>query len=345
MNHRTALAIPVALALLGPVPMLVALAGAMHESEYAPGNAALLYHRYWAVQSGPLGELIVAARESPDDQEARAALDAALVENQTRVEGLLRASRIPHCDFGIEYEDGIKAMLPHLQSMRGGARLLWVDAERIAPTDPDGAAERIAATIRMAIQLESDRVLISNLVGVALVTVAIDHIDALMASGDLTADGRDKLLELLRSIDPRDPLEVRTAIVTEEDVFLTWVEREYDGPDGPARFIAELGEVAKSPNSYTREINAMSEREFDAALKRAHRAYADVLTIWDSPDAFAKLRTFHETVEQGVYGPVAQMLMPNLSGLRERIDKFVVKLDDSIDRLEAYRPSEENDGE
>ncbi len=345
MNRRPALAIPVALALLGPAPMLAAPADGGHVRELVPDNAALLYHRYWSLQTGELTEAVQAARFEPDDQQARETLEQALAENQSTIEGLLRATRVAECDFGIEYEQGINAMLPHLRPMRDGAHLLWADAERIAPTDPDGAAERVAATIRMARHIEGDRVLISNLVAIALVNGAFERIEGLVVQGDLSADGRDKILELLRSIDPRDPLEVRTAIVTEEDVFLAWVGREYDGPDGPARFIAELGELAESPNTYKREIEAMSERQFEAALKRAHRAYADALTIWDSPDAFARLRTFHETVEQGVYGPIAQMLVPNLSGLRERVDKFVIKLDNSIDRLEAYRPSEEKDGE
>src|SRR5262245_10487714 len=86
------------------------------------------------------------------------------------VTGLLEASRLSKCDFELAMEKGIMVLMPHLGKMRGAVRLLRVDARRhLLDGDPTGAAERLGAMVRMGRHATNDHILISALVGAAIV--------------------------------------------------------------------------------------------------------------------------------------------------------------------------------
>ena len=56
---------------------------------------------------------------------------AKLKENRDFITQLLQASRIDKCDFGIAYDEGFMALLPHVGPLRSGARILAMDAHRL----------------------------------------------------------------------------------------------------------------------------------------------------------------------------------------------------------------------
>src|SRR5690606_1879579 len=82
---------------------------------------------------------------------------------------LLRAAEMEQSSFGVDYEDGFNALLPHITPMRFSARLLLMDADRLmSESEPAEAAKRCAAVIRMSQHLTMDALLINSTVGFSL---------------------------------------------------------------------------------------------------------------------------------------------------------------------------------
>ena len=84
------------------------------------------------------------------------------------------AVRRPDSRFGIRYDDGPNAILPHLALQKSMAVQLRTRAfARIADKDTQGAMEDIDTILRLAEKLDGDPTLISYLVRVAIQTLAV----------------------------------------------------------------------------------------------------------------------------------------------------------------------------
>lgn len=72
-------------------------------------------------------------------------------------------------------------LLPHVQSFRNSARILWVDT-RLAATenDPDRVVENISATLGFARQQNNESILVCKLVGIAVFKMALAQIEEIL---------------------------------------------------------------------------------------------------------------------------------------------------------------------
>lgn len=286
-------------------------------------NAALLYYRYWIMG----GQWVRESMENwsndpgwrPDERMANS-----LAQEQEMIRGFLKAASVEHADWGIEYEAGIGAMLPHLGKLRYTARILSADARRLLDAgEPDAAVERIAAIYRMSNHVREDRVLISALVGTALVSYANNEVEEIIAAEKLTADGRDMLLSALESIPEDDIGGVRGAIMGERDIFLEWVKRTYTGPAAGAAFVREVASLT-SDDLKSLDAVALSLMNGDALAQdvdKAHRYYDDVTAIWDLPDALDRIQQLEEVIRNAHYGIVGKILLPSFSKAWESSNK------------------------
>lgn len=275
-------------------------------------NAALLYYRYWIMG----GERIRTSMENwsndpgwrPDEE-----MSASLEQEQEMIQGFLKAATVERADWGIEYEAGIGALLPHLGKLRFSARILSADARRLLDAgDPDAAALRIAAIYRMCNHVREDRVLISALVGTALVSYAHKEVEEIIAADMLTAEGRDLILSAMESIPQDDIGGVRGAIVGERDIFLDWVRRTFTGPAAGARFVREVGSLTSDDLKPVDRIalSLMNGDALDQDVDKASRYYDDITAIWDLPDALDRIQQLEEIVRNGHFGIVGKILLP-----------------------------------
>src|SRR6185503_1674624 len=157
---------------------------------------------------------------------------------QELVEGLIKASVFEGCDWGVAYDEGVGALLPHLGHLRMSARVLAADARRmLAAGKGDEAARRVAAMFRMGAHACPDRIIISSLVGIAMVQIAADEAQVLAASGKLTEAGRAEILAALARCGGADQFQMKAALDTERRVMLGWIRGAAKGPEAGKQVI------------------------------------------------------------------------------------------------------------
>jgi hypothetical protein len=192
-------------------------------------NAAL---RYWmafaAMQNppadAPTANLLeqVASGAAPWDE---ARLGSILQQNKEAIETMLRATRLPDCDWGLEDDLGPEQPIRYLGKGRALARLNVLYGARLAARgESDKAADAWLAGIRFSRDLSRDGVLISALVGAASLSV---HLDALLR---FVGEGKagDALLARVGDAVGRVPeygVDWSRSLAHEEQVTAVWLDR------------------------------------------------------------------------------------------------------------------------
>ncbi len=280
-------------------------------------NAALRYWRAWSLMTPELRDAVNnAAKPTGGAAEIPEAVASQIGDAEGLVNSLLRAANMPECDFGIDYDLGINALLPHLGPLRTSARLLALDADlHLNEHDHAAAAERIAAIYAMAAHLGQERTLISALVSVAVFTTA-DEVAIRAEKQGVFRDpaARRTVREALNRLDPQDPFNVLGGLGGERDIYLTWMQEQYKGERGGARLIDELGPFAEENTDQTRsavEIRDAESLDVYFVLLRAY--YDQVFEAWLKDDAADRLRELEGNVKKGEFGPLAVMFAPALS--------------------------------
>ncbi|MCC6425407.1 MAG: hypothetical protein IT435_01170 [Phycisphaerales bacterium] len=132
------------------------------------GNAADVYIEVYDTLGKPLMDSIANGQN----------VDAKLAEHAGDIERMVVASGWKRCDFGVNWSEGLNAMMPHVGKMRRVARILKADATRLlAAGDKDGAAKRIAALLRISDQLTREgKASIELLVATAIAAMASEFV-------------------------------------------------------------------------------------------------------------------------------------------------------------------------
>lgn len=262
---------------------------------------------------------------------------AAFVEVTTdelwvKANGLVRASRLRKCNFEINYEAGVAALLPHLSRMRLGGTILRAFARRSAlEGNPARVGEYLAAMVRMGRHAADEPILISTLVGMAIANAAMDEIEVLVRSGRLSPESRAEVLLALRSLPAKDPMGLRGAIEGERDVFLPWIDRVADD----AKAIKELGAML-AQDERRGEFDALAAKGAAAIREDAARArapYELVLGAWDLPDARERVEQIGTGVEKGEFGVLAKLLTPSYLKMIDNSRKFNARLAATVELL------------
>jgi hypothetical protein len=103
------------------------------------------------------------------------ALRKLLIDSQASLMFLHRGAERRLCDWGLDYNDGISLLLPHLEKGRTLARIAALDARRaFAEGQPGVAGRRAGDMMALARQMGSDYTLISTLVCCAVENMIVD---------------------------------------------------------------------------------------------------------------------------------------------------------------------------
>jgi len=270
-------------------------------------NAALLYSRYW-IQGSELffDESLSEVKHGGHgpDYDLPRKLREAMERHADVLDGLEKAAWIEPCDWGVEYEQGFLATMPHLGMLRHTARLMRTDAWLLYERgDPDRAARRLGSLYGMASHLEDDRMLISSLVSAAIAALANDVVNAMIDEGGLTPDAARTLLDAMERIHDQDPFGAQRAFMGERDLATRWILQAIEHPSEQAALDGEIRRTIRYASHMPRETLL---RE----IERMREYYDDAMKHWDAPDDDHGLEALEREVAAGGYGMLARVLAP-----------------------------------
>lgn len=206
--------------------------------------------------------------------------DAVLQEHASQIEQLIEQSKASDVDFGVKYEEGFLAEMPHLGQTRAFARLLTADAKRaIAAGDMDGACKRIAAVLRIATQVAKPARTEIEL----LVAAAISNLSTKLVIDSPT------LSQAAWKTD------VQNALVGATDTIVTRsfspVEKEFDMTirDLRANKIPDLS--SKEFGEMGKNWPAATAAEREDAAKNLEGLKGEIKQVWNAPDAIEKIKS------------------------------------------------------
>lgn len=283
-------------------------------------NAALQYHASWMMLEYVLeyAEFTPEELDAIDRGEIPEAYARLLEGEQEQIRDLIEATRLDLCDFGLNFEDGVGTLLPQLTVMRSTAKLLVSDARRLRGTDPDAAAERLAATIRLGEHAAQTSAVIGSLVGVAIVELARTETQTLLDAGELSRERAMAIDAALDRVLTEDPFHAEDALRSEAGSLPAWIRSEFRGRNA-GRELAKLSgllAVEDVDKSSVGQLQRMREEEVARQADTMALAYGEILRAWRAEDPIAEMNRIEERVVSGEYGPLSRLLIPALQRFR-----------------------------
>ncbi|MBS0192602.1 MAG: hypothetical protein U0573_08170 [Phycisphaerales bacterium] len=238
-------------------------------------------------------------------------------------------SKMDRCNFEINYEAGVNALLPQLGYMRQLGRVLRLNARLLESEGKAGdAAERLQTLLRLSEHVRQDGWLICVLVSFALDSIAFDEIRLLAAMPQLPAQKRAELLAMLEARNVADPLHFQAAIETEMRSIIPQIERDAARPDGP-KVIAEI--MGDQPGAAA--IAALSSEELQKQVARLRPMYAEYLKAVSPESSDEQAAQIYARVTSGEYGSLGAAFMPDVKNLRGSRARYLSELAVAINAL------------
>jgi hypothetical protein len=131
-----------------------------------------------------------------------ARIEAFLTQHADMLALLEEASRIEACRFPGDYKEGINLLLPHLGTLRRGARTLKVQSlYDLHLGHHDQAVDRCITVLALSRALDNEPVLITGLVNISIQTLAYAQIELLVATGHVSDAKLQELARVIGAID------------------------------------------------------------------------------------------------------------------------------------------------
>ncbi len=288
---------------------ILTLAGASHALAVdSKDNAALGYWRAFSLITPEQVDVIRSVGHQPIDAPEEILKNEAvlaILRDDSLIDRLITAASKPDCDFAVEYERGLDALLPHLGPMRTSAQILTMRAALdLAEGRPAHAAACIEATVRSAEHLIGDKILISSLVSARIIEHTRAVVERGVKIGAFNADQRAVLLDAVDRFENEDPFGVIASLQTESTMISRWAETTLAGENGPELL------VQVSPGGDADESRRIIEdlpnqiRLYELAMGRGIDAVA-------ARDATA-LDELGAALREGAFGELAKIVIPSL---------------------------------
>ena len=240
-------------------------------------NAALVYWQAFAL----MPELSEAEWKICDDVDGDRPVDEEakkiVLKSGEALQSMHRASKLDQVAWGIAWESGPHALLPHISKARELNRVAILRAHvRFEEGKPKEAVADLLAAMRMGRQVARDGV-------ITVIPLLVDYsIEAMCISAlakhlpQLDAEMRAELKKGLALL-PRSRT-LTDAMQDEKDVFVSWLMAEVQKPDPKAKVLALINEA----NLKKEEVEAfkkLDESELLPAVKRMGEYY-DRMREW-----------------------------------------------------------------
>jgi hypothetical protein len=222
--------------------------------------------------------------------------------------GEIEAATLKPCQFDLDYSKGAAMPLPHLQSMRS---LEWVFGAKAkmqaAAGDTAGAWDTAISGVRLADALKTEPILISQLVRIAVASIAMETVQQL-AKKSLPTQAQARVLdEVLKGFDNIGPM-----IATTDGERLLFGESLF-------KFSANTGMGMSWPTIITLRGNPLFKRDYAAYLDFMRR-YAVLAEQPYNPEALAALDRSVEQIPD--YCILTKTMFPALSRVQMKYTWF-----------------------
>jgi hypothetical protein len=268
-------------------------------------NAAL---RYWmafaqmndspiSVEDGTRMDAIVNGKAPWDEQKFGPLVE----QNREAIETMIRGTRLPYCEWGIEYDLGPDAPIVYLPKARALARLNGLYAKRLANSgDYDSAVRAATAGIRFARHLAKNASFLGTLTAKAALIPQLEQVQQMAASGRLSSAQQTSL---------------RLAVKSLPEGAFDWVNAVQLEGDGMHRALIEMSRTADPKALYREWFGSPAPADFRVpgdkellGLKRMMVVYAKLLEIPPAA-AQAQLPALQEQIAS--LDAVSQIAVPN----------------------------------
>ena len=284
-------------------------------------NAAL---KYW--QALQLLPPLDKNQEKILENWSKVPLDAASRElvgkGQMSLEYLRRGARLPRCDWGLEYGDGVRLVLPHMTMATTLSRLAALSARHeFAQGRWKAGADDVAALLGLARHVETDRLFIPYLVGCRIESIAIETAAPYLPQLKETLPSA---LSAVLDASPPGPT-LAEIVLMEKQVAPSWLARELRAAEAHEKgsWHAVWKGVFEAPNEKgpdADEASLKTIKTFEQAI-----AALDDLVPWY--DLLAQMTTLPRAEFDAQYldfakksrvaNPLAGILMPGMDRLVE----------------------------
>jgi hypothetical protein len=242
---------------------------------------------------------------------------------------VINSSKIGPCDFGVAYEDGYMALIPHVGFMRQSARVLGADARRLwMDGKTDEAGERLVTIVRMSNHARADKLAISSLVSAALMKDAHAEVRAMDKAGRLTDSVKKAVAETLSAFPAKDPCGIKNSIAAERGMSSTYLRTRLN-TDG-TKVLEEMLAVNHGEEAAIKEnMMKLSKEEALKEVERMDQYFQQVADVWENREGrTAKLTALAEKVKAGEYGVLGMAFLPSITKLAENEEKSEKELAD-----------------
>lgn len=283
-----------------------------------PTNAALFFWRAWDIQPKELATTVDAefnGRElawTPSVEVSKALADA-----QGFILSIIRATELPTCDFGLEYNLGRDMDLTHIEKLRETARLLVTDTRRLQSEGKiDEVVRRVRALYSMSMLVRTDHLTSSSATAQGFARMASDEVRRLCEAGVLSQTQKDELKASADRLSGDDPFMFADAIRREGQIAYHFLTTRYTGAGAGRSLMSDVAKGGEPEQVVTAvmKLDGNGMKEQAAKVRDYHSKVADA---WKKEDAAASIRTLEERVVAVEFGPVALLVCPGLSAAKE----------------------------
>jgi hypothetical protein len=309
--------------------LIVNTANAQTKPPQETRNAAL---RYWLAfadmqdpPSDPATSTLLrktAAGEAPWDE---AKLGAILDKNEAAILRMQRATKLPDCDWGLEYSDGPTASIAYVLKARVMASLNTLYGMREAAKGNDQtAAEAWLDGIRFSQHIAQDGPLIFALIGKAALLPNLRAMTQAVRSGKIPPRTQRQFDQMIRAL-PDSIFDWSNALSLEENGIVIFVQQLADARDPAEKYNEVTG--ARAPAGFS--VPTASER---AAYHRFMVSTQDAFRL-PPMQTETKLPSLHEELKS--LSPFFQGAIPSLDKMNEARTEIATAREQLLQALEA----------
>lgn len=270
------------------------------------------------------------APPSPETRRAISRASAALRLAQ-------RGAEQSYSDFDLDYGQGFDLLLPHLSGLRNLSRAMSADAMmRLHDGDSHGAAQRLASGYQMSAHLSNDHILISSLVGDAMFRNSDSAVQIGLDQAGFNAGDSASLLRAMNSLGNHDPFAFIESVSGEQEIAIMWMNERFGNQEDRIRMADEMGWLTDNGSDAER-LAAMTDDEFQDQMELYDRTMdrvVEAFTIEDREAGRALLDKITEEVENGERGFLAELILPSLGRVYDRMHDSQKQIDERIELLE-----------
>jgi len=296
----------------------VFLSMADHAYSYPPDNAAVLYYKAAMLYEVDSNMADMLADLQKDNIKVNDKIKEFVKKNRHIINIVLDASEVKNCDWGVDFSQGLDAVMPSLGSFRKLTYLLRADIKILAENgDYETALNRCMSLYKMARHI-NDRIYISYLVSISINGIINNCIMQIMSDMPQDMQSLTRLKNRLIEIDSI-PFSVKPALLGEREAMLMCITPE-QLPD-----TVRLSGIDKSAQE---TILSLDEATIERNREYYKNYYAGVIAAFDMPyvQGYTALTDLEEKMKKDANDPNA-MLAVILSPAAQKIFSLSIRFE------------------